>query len=107
MIAFIGMAFAGNKKNKDSNTPSETATTVSITGNVVDLITGESLTGVEISIEGTEIKTYSDFDGKFTFNNLKPGEYDIIASYISYKKSLIENLKVDGSQEVDIKLQED
>lgn len=107
MIAFVGMAFAGNDKNKDTNIASEAATTVSVSGNVADLITGESLTGVEISIEGTDIKAYSDFDGNFTFNNLNPGEYSIIASYISYKKSLIENLKVDGSQKVDIKLQED
>ena len=36
------------------------------------------------------MKTYTDFDGKFSFRNLKPGEYNIVASYISYEKNTIE-----------------
>jgi len=44
------------------------------------------LVGVEVKIEGTDMKTYTDFDGNFSFNNLKPGEYKVVTSYISYQK---------------------
>ena len=71
------------------------------------MITGEALTGVEISIDGLDKKVYSDFDGNFTISNLAPGEYDIVASYISYKKSLVEDFKADVSKQIQIKLQAD
>lgn len=103
-IAFIGFAFAGNDENKE--TPA-TAPSVSVSGSVVDMATGEALTGVEISVEGTDTKVYTDFDGNFSISNLKPGDYNIVASYISYKKSLVEEFNVDGNKSIDIKLQED
>lgn len=80
--------------------------TTSISGKVLDVISGETLTGVEISVEGTDLKTYTDFDGNYTFDNIVPGNYNIIASYISYSKSLIENIAIEkGNKEVEIKMQ--
>ena len=74
---------------------------------MVDLTSGESLAGVEIRIEGTDHKAYTDFDGNFEFTGIKPGKYNIIASYISYKGSLIENFSADQeNHEVNIKLEE-
>lgn len=101
-----GVLFADNDSDKKS-TPAEPAPqTVILSGCVVDFSSGESLTGVEVQIEGTDIKTYTDFDGNFEFPDMKPGNYNIIASYISYEKSLIENLSVAKAEnEVDIKLQ--
>lgn len=107
LIAFVGFAFAENEENNESKTASESAKTISLSGHVVDMITGEALTGVEISVDGSDIKAYSDFDGNFTLNNLKPGEYNLVASFISYKKSLVENYKTGVNQEVNIKLQAD
>lgn len=107
LVAFLGIAFAGNENTKENKAEAPVANTVSISGNVADLTTGEVLTGVEISIEGTDVKTYSDFDGNFVINNLTPGEYNLIASFISYKKSLVEDYKADGKNAVNIKLQAD
>ena len=107
LIAFVSFAFADNKGDKETKTTAEAATTISVSGNVADMNTGEVLTGVEITLEGTDLKVYSDFDGNFTFNNLKPGEYDIVASYISYKKSLVENYTASNEKEVNIKLRAD
>lgn len=103
LIAFIGFVFAGNDKSKETPAPA----TITVTGNVVDMVTGEALTGVEIIVEGTETKVYSDFDGNFTISNVKPGEYNIVASFISYKKSLVEDYKADGNKSIDIQLQAD
>ncbi|MFZ4707853.1 MAG: carboxypeptidase-like regulatory domain-containing protein [Bacteroidales bacterium] len=77
-----------------------------ISGKVVDNKTGESLAGVAIAIEGTDLKVYSDLDGSFSINSIEPGSYNLILSLISYKNSLIENLKITPSEKevIDIKL---
>jgi hypothetical protein len=77
-----------------------------ISGKVVDNKTGESLAGVAVSVEGTDLKVYTDMDGTFTINSIDPGNYNLILSLISYKYSLVENLKVKPSQKevIDIKL---
>ncbi|MFZ4549649.1 MAG: carboxypeptidase-like regulatory domain-containing protein, partial [Bacteroidales bacterium] len=77
-----------------------------ISGKVIDNKTGESLVGVAISVEGTDIKTYSDLDGNFEISSLTPGNYNLILSLISYKNSLVENLKISANEKevIDIKL---
>jgi hypothetical protein len=51
------------------------------------------------------LKTYTDFDGNFTFNNVKPGEYKVVANYISYKPGA-EKLEASAkNNELKLKLQ--
>jgi hypothetical protein len=78
----------------------------SITGKVVDNKTGESLAGVAVSVEGTSARVYTDLDGTFTINDIDPGNYNLILSLISYKNSLVENLKINPTEKevIDIKL---
>ena len=106
LTALVGITFAGNdgiKKSSPKNTPAQT---ISVSGRVSDFLSGENLAGVEVKIEGTDLKTYTDFDGNFEFKNLKPGIYSLIASIISYDKSLVENFKAENkNNEVTIKLQ--
>ena len=105
-VAFLGFVYADNEGNTSNASESSPVEMVSLSGTVIDFNSGETLTGVEVTIEGTDIKAYTDFDGKFEIDNVKPGNYNIIASYISYDKSLIENFKADiENNEVDIKLQ--
>lgn len=40
--------------------------TIAITGTVVDKTSKEPLTGIKITIDGTTLSTYTDFDGNFT-----------------------------------------
>jgi len=103
----ILIALAGGENTGDAKTPDANVATISLSGDVFDIITGEPLTGVEVSIEGTNLKAYSDFDGHFTIDNVKPGTCNLIASFISYKKSLVENYQADGNKELNIKLQAD
>ena len=73
-----------SNEEKESAKKSESAvTTTSISGKVFDKISGEALTGVKVSIDGTEKTVYSDFDGNFEISNIKPGNHKITASYIS------------------------
>jgi hypothetical protein len=111
-ITFAVFTFAinnGNSANKskaNEPTAANASTSVSISGKVIDLNTGEALAGVEIAIEGSSKKVRTDFDGNFKIDNLNPGEYSLIASYISYNKSLVEKLEVAKSnQALNIKMQ--
>lgn len=92
----VAITLAENEKSPVQ--PETPATTVVFTGKVVDLSTGESLVGAEVTIEGTNIKGFTDLDGNFRIENLKPGNYNIVCSLISYKKSLLENIRLESNQ---------
>ena len=83
----LSIAVMAKENESKSQTPAtgENAVTVSLTGSIADANSGESLAGVEVKIEGTDLKTYTDFDGNFSFTGVKMGEYKVVASYISYK----------------------
>ena len=108
VIGFILIlaTFTVSAKEKDGNIiGTNNAATVILTGSIADEISGESLVGVEVKIEGTDMKTYTDFDGNFAFTNVKPGEYKLIANYISYQaKTEILNASA-NENELKIKLQ--
>jgi len=59
---------------------------INITGVVKDAETGESLPGSHITIENTYNFAVSKQDGSFSFKNLKPGIYDLKATFIGYKE---------------------
>lgn len=112
VVTVFASAFAtvsDKSENKGKTTElsvSSAVTTVSITGKVIDLNSGEALAGVEVAIEGSSKKVHTDFDGNFKIENLQPGAYNVIASYISYNKSFVEKLEVGKSnQPLNIKLQ--
>jgi iron complex outermembrane recepter protein len=64
-------------------------TNVSLEGTVIDAQTGQSMPGAHVFIEGTYLATITGANGRFTFSNLKPGNYTIIASYIGYQTETI------------------
>ncbi len=62
--------------------------TASISGTITDIATGATLGGATLSWKGTaEGKTTSDASGKFSADNLLPGEYTFTASIVGYKTS--------------------
>jgi hypothetical protein len=104
-LTFISFAKSNESKNNSEATTSNSVT-IQLTGVVTDKLSNEALVGVEIKIEGTNQKVYTDFDGKFTFKNLNPGKYNLVASYISYEKNVIENFDANPSNNlVSIKLE--
>lgn len=86
--------------------PSKLQSLSSIKGQITDQSTGEGLPGVALVLSGSDIKVYTDFDGNFTFNNITPGEYTIIAEYVSYRKRIVRAIKT-GQVFHSIKLQND
>jgi hypothetical protein len=96
LIFIASLVFSANVNEKEEKT-----TTKSVSGKVVDRLTGENLAGVKIEIPNTDIIAYSDFEGNFTIaipSNNEVSEVNI--SYISYENtklnlsSLNENLEI-------------
>jgi hypothetical protein len=105
-LTVVSYAKNNNETKTEVKAPSESISTIKLSGIVTDKNSNEALVGVEVKLEGTNQKAYTDFDGKFSFQGLKPGEYNIVASYISYQKNEIENVDVTGSNNlVSIKLE--
>jgi hypothetical protein len=97
-IAFAANAFSAEKTNSKIETKSNVTTEsaiVSLSGNVIDEVSGEALVGVEVKIDGTDQKTYTDFDGHFVIDNLKTGECKLVTNYTSYNKKE-KTLKLDS-----------
>lgn len=93
MFLFLFSSFAENDGNETKSNKEEVKS-IYLAGSVKDLKTGEYLVGVKIEIEGTELKTYTDFDGNFVFENISPGTYNILADFISYEKEKLENMEI-------------
>ncbi len=55
-----------------------------ISGKVIDNRTGEGLAGANVILKGTTIGAAADADGEFTINDIPPGSYTVVASFIGY-----------------------
>lgn len=76
-------SFTGEKSAE--KTINSAISNTSVNGCIIDEISGETLVGVEIVLEGTNQKTYTDFNGNFEFNNVAIGKYEISAKLVSYR----------------------
>ncbi|HNU78079.1 MAG: carboxypeptidase-like regulatory domain-containing protein [Prolixibacteraceae bacterium] len=110
LLLFATVVFAGNDKGveikKEPVPVSVESSAMVITGKVTDQTTGEALTGVKVALEGSDMKAYTDFDGVFRFENVKPGEYDLTATFISYNRNEVHKFNPgrDGTH-LEIKMQ--
>lgn len=93
-----GISYAENDEKTQKPAP-----TTSMSGKVIDKVTGETLAGVMVELEGTDKYVFSDFDGNFTFEELKPAEYNLTFSLISYEKSKVK-VDLNKKEPVEIKL---
>jgi hypothetical protein len=84
LVLFVlsGVTFPATAKDKPTNKPD----LVNLSGTIIDRSSGELLAGVTVVLNGTDLKTITDFDGYFTFDNLTPGKYTLSSEYISYKE---------------------
>lgn len=104
MVLAVTVAMAGEKKDKEAVDANASAT-IMLSGSVIDQTTNEALVGVKVELEGTDQVTYTDFDGNYSFENVKPGTYNVSASYVSYEHKCMQNVTVSPSnQEVAISL---
>ncbi|MGF7138136.1 TonB-dependent receptor [Roseimarinus sediminis] len=77
-------------------------------GNVSDELSGETIVGASVILDGTTIGAMTDFDGNFEIKNIPPGTYTIKASFISYAPGITEGVSFTQDEEkvLDFKLGE-
>lgn len=68
--------------------------TAILKGKVLDAKNNEAIPFANIVIQNTTIGTTTDFDGNYIIENLKPGLYNIEASYIGYSSKTIFEIEV-------------
>ena len=86
LVAFATTSAFAEKTDSKADSKSE-AIVLSLSGNVIDEVSGEALVGVEVKVDGSDQKAYTDFDGHFVIDNVKSGNCKLIASYTSYNKN--------------------
>jgi hypothetical protein len=69
-----------------------------IQGRILDKKSKEPLTGATILVEGSKKAASADIDGNFKLENLIPGRYTLVVSYVSYTTQRIPNVVVEKSK---------
>lgn len=80
------------------------AQTGSIDGTVIDAVANEAIIGANVFIEGTSVGAASNLDGSFLISNLKPGTYNIVVSFITYKTQVINDVMVEPGKKTTLKI---
>lgn len=74
----------------------------SIGGSVTDAATKEPVIGASVLIQGTQVGAMTDFEGKFSIPNVKPGTYSIIVSFITYATDTISDVTVEEGKRFEV-----
>ena len=75
-------------------------------GTVTDIISGEPLPFTNVFLEGTSIGAATTFDGEFEIVQIPAGEYNVIVTYVGYKKKTFPLTIVSGrTLSIDIELE--
>ncbi|HEU4719380.1 MAG TPA: carboxypeptidase-like regulatory domain-containing protein [Bacteroidia bacterium] len=77
-----------------------------INGKVTDKDTHQTLAGVEVHVKGTNITTYSDFDGNFFISDLPAGSYELEFHFITYDETSVVTSKTTGQQSITVEMQQ-
>lgn len=85
------------------------AQTGKIMGRVTEANTGEPLPGVSVVLDGTMQGTVTDTDGYYTILNVRPGVYDVRASFVGFTPEVRSdvNVAIDLTTEVSFELREE
>lgn len=76
-----------------------------IEGRVIDKETQEPLFGASIILEGTTVGAMVDMDGHYVIANVRPGNYNLSGSYISYETQTVENIEIKPGETIRINLE--
>ncbi len=74
--------------------PSALGQSGKIAGRITDAASGDPLPGVNVVIVGTLQGTSSDLDGYYSILNVKPGTYDVQASFVGFARQTFAGVRV-------------
>ena len=98
LLAGYNLQTIASRYDNDGKNDNNTTMTTSLKIHVVDEDKGEALTGVKLKIKGEDVSSYTDFEGNFKLQDLKPGKYNIETSFISYKDKVCETISLELNQ---------
>ncbi|RLD41896.1 MAG: TonB-dependent receptor [Bacteroidetes bacterium] len=75
----------------------------SVSGKIIDKSNNQTLPSALISLDGTMLKTVSNLEGEFKFENVKTGKYSIKVTYLGYE-DFDKEISVEKDLRVDITL---
>ena len=78
------------------------STTGKIRGTIVDAQTGEPLFGSNIILKGTSLGAASDINGVFIILRVPPGSYEVKASMLGYKATIVKNVNVEVDRTIQL-----
>ncbi|MBN1597583.1 MAG: carboxypeptidase-like regulatory domain-containing protein [Bacteroidales bacterium] len=84
LLLMVSIVTANNNKNKNAVPEKKVC---ELKGQIIDKENGDALTGVAVCIEGTTEIAYTNFDGEFTFQNITPGSYKLMAEFVTYEEA--------------------
>lgn len=67
-------------------------------GRVYNSINNEPIPYANIAVDSSTIGTVSNFDGEYRIENLKPGTYNVICSYLGYEKAVFFEVIVNSNR---------
>lgn len=79
--------------------------TGTLSGTVTDARTGDPLTGANVGIEGTSKGASTDADGYYEIQNIEPGTYTVVATFVGYESQRRNNINVRSAGNRDINFQ--
>lgn len=87
LILLIAISFSGLSQNG------------TVEGVVLDKeMNDDPLPFANVIVKGTATGTVTDFDGKFSLNNLEPGTYSFVFSFVGYETLTLENILVEANK---------
>lgn len=79
-----------------------------VTGTVTEAGSGEPIPGVNVYLSGTTIGQATDRDGNYTITPSTAGRYDLVFSFVGYKKEIRRiDLTSSSSITIDVKMEQD
>jgi hypothetical protein len=91
---------AAARLNRDT-LPTGVTTPVRMDGRVVDHGTSAGVLGARVRIAGTPFEMLTDPDGRFRFENVPPGRYQVVAEHVGYIAQHNE-IRVEGGRDLDV-----
>jgi hypothetical protein len=103
LVFAVVLAFSVNLHAENDGQLPNAPAKATLSGIVVDQLTGEALAGATVCIEGTDTKTYTDLEGRFSLILNPNNTYNVKVDYISYQETVLNNVKTDNKAE-DLKI---
>lgn len=73
-------------------------------GTVTDKETGEELIGVNVYLKGTTKGNSTGLEGDYTIPEIKPGEYDIVFSYLGYEQVIVTAIELEPGERQELSI---